>query len=414
MCAGRQRDAEVVGRRNEAEPRPDRLLLRLSGRPHLLPRVPPPEELGCWLERRCRSRGSRTYLGRKTAEQHARHPAACTCPAAARSRDTGQAGQARHARRPSTPRPWSGRGVPRSSAGNQRCERRRVMQAWRPPSHRGARTPSSSESESLEHHPEATLRPECRALHARPRPAHEFGREVHGQRPSYTFETRSFGGGKNRTTRCTLGRCKDTARFRRHEIQDSGIGIRNPEWRMHFQSTTTSSTRAMSVHRFSACKPPNFKQEAVGGRRSARGSRRVAVGAWRSERGGQGARRWARGGRRTARAHGEGARRPEARIIRSRRGGWRGCARDVAALCRGLPLRGRIFGRPPRPSAACAAAGRVDGEPWRARGPQIRARRSGPSGGQARRRTRAGPNAIPSSTTGLPYVVTASPAPARF
>ena len=29
----------------------------------------------------------------------------------------------------------------------------------------------------------------------------------------------------------------DTARFRRHEIQDSGIGIRNPEWRMHFQST---------------------------------------------------------------------------------------------------------------------------------------------------------------------------------
>ena len=28
-----------------------------------------------------------------------------------------------------------------------------------------------------------------------------------------------------------------TARFRRHEIQDSGIGIRNPEWRMHFQST---------------------------------------------------------------------------------------------------------------------------------------------------------------------------------
>ena len=151
-----------------------------------------------------------------------------------------------------------------------------------------------------------------------------------------------------------------------------------------------------------------------GGRRSARGSRRVAVGAWRSERGGQGARRWARGGRLTARAHGEGARRPEARIIRSRRGGWRGCARDVAALCRGLPLRGRIFGRPPRPSAACAAAGRVDGEPWRARGPQIRARRSGPSGGQARRRTRDGPNAIPSSTTGLPYVVTASPAPARF
>ena len=32
-----------------------------------------------------------------------------------------------------------------------------------------------------------------------------------------------------------------------------------------------------------------------------------------------------------------------------------------------LQLRGRIFGRPPRPSAACAAAGRADGEPWRAR-----------------------------------------------
>ena len=79
-----------------------------------------------------------------------------------------------------------------------------------------------------------------------------------------------------------------------------------------------------------------------------------------------------------------------------------------------LQLRGRIFGRPPRPSAACAAAGRADGEPWRARGPQIRARRSGPSGGQARRRTRAGPNAISSSTTRLPYVVTAAPAPARF
>jgi len=171
VCAGRQRDAEVVGRRNEAEPRPDRLLLRLSGRPHLLPRVPPPEELGCWLERRCRSRGSRTYLGRKTAEQHARHPAACTCPAAARSRDhdTGQAGQARHARRPSTPRPWSGRGVPRSSAGNQRCERRRVMQAWRPPSHRGARTPSSSESESLEHHPEARVQGPARSPSARAR-----------------------------------------------------------------------------------------------------------------------------------------------------------------------------------------------------------------------------------------------------
>ena len=32
-----------------------------------------------------------------------------------------------------------------------------------------------------------------------------------------------------------------------------------------------------------------------------------------------------------------------------------------------LQLRGRIFGRPSRPSAACAAAGRADGEPWRAR-----------------------------------------------
>ena len=70
--------------------------------------------------------------------------------------------------------------------------------------------------------------------------------------------------------------------------------------------------------------------------------------------------------------------------------------------------------------AAAPPIGRVRG--GRARGwrtlagaaAQIRARRSGPSGGQARRRTRAGPNAIPSSTTGLPYVVTASPAPARF
>ena len=131
---------------------------------------------------------------------------------------------------------------------------------------------------------------------------------------------------------------------------------------MHFQSTTTSSTRAMSVHRFSACKPPNFKQEAVGGRRAA-------VGAWRSERGGRSvAARGLGGGRagvgarqgRTARAHGAQRR---ASSARAGAGGAaaRGMSRRSAAgcPCGGAFLGGRPAHRPRarRPGAWMANPG---------------------------------------------------------
>ena len=146
------------------------------------------------------------------------------------------------------------------------------------------------------------------------------------------------------------------------------------------------------------------RRSAVGARQSARGGRSVAVGAWRPGGSAVGARGSAHGkGARRGRTAPRGAHHPLApgRVARLR-AGCRG------ALPRVAPAGAHFW-------AAAPPIGRARG--WRTlagRGPQIRARRSGPSGGQARRRTRAGPNAISSSTTRLPYVVAAAPAPARF